>query len=213
MLQHQHHAALDQPAPAVCLSGTKGGEVTTDVRTQRLRGSNPAHVAARSSKSVARSTELTRTRLLLGQAEREWGSRQPEYALGKAARAGDAGLVRRLLAARPDLRDEKDGCGETPLMWAADNGHPEVVEVLVDGGAQLDLQNSGGRTALWNAAYGDHPAVVRLLVDRGADQTITGWSDRTPREIAVEKGHAECAALLRCAAPLLAPALFDGVCE
>ena len=110
--------------------------------------------------------------------------------------AGDAGLARRLLAARPDLRDKGNENGITPLMWAALMGHPEVVEVLVDGGAQLDLQNSYGCTALWYAAHRNQPAVVRLLVGRGADQTIKGGG-RTPRDIAVYQGHTECAALMR----------------
>ena len=81
-------------------------------------------------------------------------------------------------------------------MEAALYGHPEVVEVLADGGAQLDLLDCRGRTALWFAACRNQPAVVRLLVGRGADQTIRGEGE-TPREIAVSYGHTECAALLR----------------
>ena len=144
------------------------------------------------------STGLTGIRILRGQAaEREWGSRQPDRALCNAAQAGEAGLVRRLLAARPDLRDKKDDWYGTPLMRAANMGHREVVEILVDGGAQLDIRGSGGQTALWKAACrGNCPAVVRLLVGRGADQTIKG-EGRTPREVAVGEGNAECAALLR----------------
>ena len=132
--------------------------------------------------------------MLRGQAEREWGSRQPEDALCDAAMAGDVGLARRLLAARPELRDKVVN-GYMPLMHAVIYGHTEVVEVLVDGGAQLDLQDCGG-TALWWAAYGNQPAVVRFLVGRGADQTIRG-DGRTPREVAVYHGHTECAALMR----------------
>ena len=99
------------------------------------------------------------------------------------------------MAARPDLRD-KVVDGATPLMHAAAYGHPEVVEILVDGGAQLDLQGCG-RTALWCATRRNHPAVVRLLVGRGADQTIKGLGGRTPREVADQNGNTECAALLR----------------
>ena len=103
------------------------------------------------------------------------------------------------MAARPDLRDKAVGlCGMTPLMEAAAYGHPEVVELLADGGAQLDLRDSVGCTALWCAAGRNHPAVVRLLVDRGADQTIRGGRNgETPRELAVYHGHTECAALMR----------------
>ena len=103
------------------------------------------------------------------------------------------------MAARPELRDKTVGeYGFTPLMMAAYYGHPEAVEVLADGGAQLDLLDSCGCTALWWAAGRNHPAVVRLLVGRGADQTIRGgWNGETPREVAVQKGNTECAALLR----------------
>ena len=48
-----------------------------------------------------------------------------EDILAEAAGAGDAALVRRLLAARPDLRDKKVN-DWTPLMMAAVNGHPGV---------------------------------------------------------------------------------------
>ena len=102
------------------------------------------------------------------------------------------------MAAQPDLRDKEVG-GFTALMAATLTGAPlgalgapEVVELLVDSGAQLDIQNRDGRTALWCAAQGNHPAVVRLLVDRGADQTIKAVG-QTPREYSVKKG----AALLR----------------
>ena len=103
------------------------------------------------------------------------------------------------MAARPDLRDKKEGGygSMTPLMRAALKGGPEVVELLADGGAQLDLLGSDGRTALWLAAFENHPAVVRLLVGRGADQTIRGRDGRTPRELAVFHGHTECAMMLR----------------
>ena len=100
------------------------------------------------------------------------------------------------MAARPDLRD-KVVYGHTPLMGAAYGGHPEVVEVLADGGAQLDLQDCDGGTALWWAACRNQLAVVRLLVGRGADQTIRGRDGRTPREVAVDRSHTECAALLQ----------------
>ena len=119
---------------------------------QHERRNNRNHNA---NSTTVRSTGLTRTCLLPWQAEREWGSRQPEDALRKAAKAGDAELVRRLTAARPDLRDKKGEYGETPLIWAARygeaamKGHTEVVEVLVDGGAQLYLQDSNGNTDEW----------------------------------------------------------------
>ena len=136
-------------------------------------------------------------------AEREWAARQPKDAIQRACtpgRAGplarDTGLARRLLAARPDLRDKQDWIGDTPLMKAAMYGRLEIARLLVDGGAPLDIRAGAGCTALWKAAACNRPAVVRLLVDRGADQTLEG-DGKTPRGIADLKGHTRCAALLR----------------
>ena len=130
-------------------------------------------------------------------ADREWASQQPEEALRKAAEAGDAATVHKLIAGRPALLDEKDKHGRTALIWAAHNGHLQIAEALVDAGADLDLQDSYGFTALYCAAYSNKPAVVRLLVGRGADQTIKGSRGETAREHAARNGSAECADLLR----------------
>ena len=50
--------------------------------------------------------------------------------LRAAARSGDVAEVRRLVAAGAD-KDAKDANGATALHCAADNGHVEVIKLLV----------------------------------------------------------------------------------
>ena len=52
---------------------------------------------------------------------------------------------------------------------AAQNGHPEVVSLLIAHEAQLDLVNNNGRNALHAAAFNDRPEVCAILIAAGLD--------------------------------------------
>ncbi|RYP60125.1 hypothetical protein DL771_010613 [Monosporascus sp. 5C6A] len=59
--------------------------------------------------------------------------------------------------------------GQTPLSWAAENGHMEIVQLLLDKGAELDSKDETyGRTPFSWAAANGHMEIVQLLLDKGA---------------------------------------------
>ncbi|KAJ4128287.1 hypothetical protein NW754_002279 [Fusarium falciforme] len=53
--------------------------------------------------------------------------------------------------------------GQTPLSWAAEEGHEAAVRLLVDKGANIEAKDKFGRTPLSRAAGNGHEAVVKLL--------------------------------------------------
>ena len=53
-------------------------------------------------------------------------------------------------------------------MSAADHGHERVVELLLQRGAEIDLQNGDCGTAMIYAAGSGKDRVVELLLQRGA---------------------------------------------
>ena len=100
-------------------------------------------------------------------------------------------------------RDEE---GMTPLMWAVTNNAPEVVNVLLDAGANVDeREDSLGRTALMLAADREdsNPEVVKALLDAGANANVMDKYECTAEKYArnrnkvnwrvvqmLEEGHA-----------------------
>ena len=84
------------------------------------------------------------------------------------------------------------------MFAAARNGHTEVVEYLLDQGADVDAKGVFGATGLHWAAINGHRKAVELLIARGANLTIRDQRfDSTPEGWANEGGHTDLADLLR----------------
>ena len=61
----------------------------------------------------------------------------------------------------------KDRIGNTPLAWAARNGHEEVVKMLSRDDMDPNKAGEGRQTPLWLAACYGHERVVKILLGRG----------------------------------------------
>ncbi len=110
-------------------------------------------------------------------------------ALGEAVTRGDLGAVRVMISLRWPLTDEGEW-GGTPLHWAAWNGRVEMVRLLLDAGAPVNVRDSryGSSPIAW-CAHGscyaggandeDYPAIIHLLVDAGATRpaSYNRWNE------------------------------------
>merc|ERR1711865_12693 len=90
----------------------------------------------------------------------------PEHFLRKAACRGDVDLCRRALRS-VDSIDDADTKGRSPLHHAAENGHTEVVRLLVVAGADVEAKDQLGRTALMYCAWYGHLLSLRYLCRSG----------------------------------------------
>lgn len=68
-------------------------------------------------------------------------------AIHQAAVTGNEKLVRLLLSQKNILINESDSYGKTPLMIAVQNGHSDVVNMLIKAGADPNFKNDKGQTA------------------------------------------------------------------
>jgi ankyrin repeat protein len=138
-----------------------------------------------------------------------------ETALHICAHAGNTAAVRVLIAAGASVNPGDSWRGQTPLMWAAAEGHPETMQALVDAGADVDARSTiiewerqrtdeprdkwlppGGWTPLLLAARENCVACVDVLAAAGADLNIVDPERHTALIIALTNGHFDVAGRL-----------------
>ena len=64
-----------------------------------------------------------------------------------------------------------------------------MVLLLVEHGANIDVQDSSGDTSLHYAVLFESTEMVRMLVEYEADATIAATSNKTPMEMATNKSE------------------------
>src|SRR5436190_4297894 len=85
-----------------------------------------------------------------------------------ASRTGSAAIVGALLARGADVQAAEPSRGQTALMWAASEGHVDVMRVLLDANANVSAKSKAGFTPLMFAARGSNLEAVATLVKAGA---------------------------------------------
>ena len=70
----------------------------------------------------------------------------------------------------------QENSGLSALMIASQNGHTEVVKLLLGKGAQVNMQENSGWSALMIASENGHTEVVKLLLEKVNMQINYGLS-------------------------------------
>jgi len=108
--------------------------------------------------------------------------------LVKASANGDQGKLEELVT-RSDCNVNGVFAGHTALQAASQNGHLEVLRLLLRSGADLELEDKDGDRAVHHAAFGDEPGVMEVIAAAGADLNARNKRRQTALHIAVNKGH------------------------
>ena len=109
--------------------------------------------------------------------------------LVKTAANGDAAKCEECLK-RPEADVNGVFAGHTALQAASQNGHLEVIKILLRYKADVEIEDKDGDRAVHHAAFGDEPGVMALLAGAGADLNARNKRRQTALHIAVNKGHA-----------------------
>jgi ankyrin repeat protein len=136
-------------------------------------------------------------------------------------KAGELGKVRAVLAANFLLASQRLANGESPLMAALYRGHHDIVDAVIDAGAEIDIFAAAatgrledvrrtatdatvnsyaydGWTPLHLAAFFGHDEAARILLDAGADVHAVSRNGltNTPLHAATAGKHEGVAMLL-----------------
>ena len=110
---------------------------------------------------------------------------------------GDLSKVKAEVNSGTDV-NSTDFIGQTALMYAAEQGRIEVVEYLVENGADVNAKSSakGRGTALIYAASVNRVVVMEYLLKHGADINATTYNKETALFWATAKGYIKAVNLL-----------------
>ena len=170
-------------------------EITPDEAEQNLQDENiPVTEEALIANVQTNDAEVVRGLLTAGVTP-DAQDEQDVPALIWASDLGYAGIAEQLIAhgARIDTREN----GVSPLMIAAMEGHSDVVEILLEADANVDLQNQEGMTALMSAAFSGHKEIVKLLIENQADPLLKMSNGVRAHQLANYEGHEEIASYIR----------------
>jgi len=111
------------------------------------------------------------------------------------ARAGDTAELAALLSQGlpPNLRNER---GDSLLMLASYNGHPDTTRLLLEHGADPELLNDAGQSPLMGSAFKGNTAIAAILLDGGAQPDGPGRDGKTPLMFAAMFNRVELVQLL-----------------
>lgn len=116
--------------------------------------------------------------------------------LVKAAANGDAAKCEEFLKEQNQNGDNKTKAdvngvfaGHTALQAASQNGHLDVIQILLKYKADVEIEDKDGDRAIHHAAFGDEPGVMQLLSQAGADLNARNKRRQTALHIAINKGQ------------------------
>jgi ankyrin repeat protein len=117
--------------------------------------------------------------------------------LHDACRGGKLWLVRTLIEEHGvDAELANPGTGGRPLHYAVSGHQFDVINYLLDRGADISARDTWGSTPLHYAAADGSAKLTRYLLERGAEIDAQSHEGATPLFDAAEAGHTEAVRIL-----------------
>ncbi|RDW75433.1 hypothetical protein BP6252_06575 [Coleophoma cylindrospora] len=128
-----------------------------------------------------------------GQSTNRYGQTPLEIACG----VGDARIVDLVLGARKTSDKQYPGFMNMPLLLATKSNHSDIVDMLIQSGADIEAKDMDGQTSLHVASELANDRIVEILLRHGADiEAKELRQSRTPLHYAAEYGNTAVVGLL-----------------
>ena len=115
--------------------------------------------------------------------------KEPANSIWISAKKGDIESIKQHIAFGTDLNSQGSSRNETALIIASCQGHSDIVELLINNGVNLDIQNDEGVTAQFCAVFFGQTEIVQLLYDAGSNPNIVMSQDLSAMDlVSVEWG-------------------------
>ncbi|XP_067352819.1 histone-lysine N-methyltransferase EHMT2 isoform X3 [Channa argus] len=115
--------------------------------------------------------------------------------LHHAAKLGNLEIVSMLLETGQVDVNAQDNGGWTPIIWAAEHKHVEVIQALLNRGADVTINDKELNVCLHWAAYAGNVDIAELVLNAGCFLSSVNMHGDTPLHIAAREGYLECVTL------------------
>jgi ankyrin repeat protein len=118
--------------------------------------------------------------------------------LSIAARHNRERICRILLSYRETNINHRNDQGGTPLHFACAAIADSIlcIEMMIQRGAKVNVQDHKKNTPAMVAAFFNKPKILQYLIDEGADMTLRNNEEKDAFDVADEKDHYECRAII-----------------
>ncbi|XP_053092679.1 histone-lysine N-methyltransferase EHMT2 isoform X2 [Pangasianodon hypophthalmus] len=89
----------------------------------------------------------------------------------------------------------KDSGGWTPIIWAAEHKHTDVIRALLNRGADVTLKDKEMNVCAHWASFAGSAEIAELVLNAGCPLTSVNLHGDTPLHIAAREGHIHCVTL------------------
>lgn len=115
--------------------------------------------------------------------------------LHHAAKLGNLETVNMLLETGQVDVNAQDSGGWTPIIWAAEHKHVDVIKALLNRGADVTINDKELNVCLHWAAYAGNVDIAELVLNAGCSLASVNVHGDTPLHIAAREGYLECVTL------------------
>uniref|UniRef100_T1JXK5 Ion transport domain-containing protein n=1 Tax=Tetranychus urticae TaxID=32264 RepID=T1JXK5_TETUR len=111
-----------------------------------------------------------------------------ETAVHCCSKSGNTNVLREIICQLPPIDAQN---GWTPLLYASNSGYPEIIEILLQQNARVDVFDDRGRAGLHLAAELGRLDVVDILLANNAFVNVRNKTGMTPLHLAAKMGYNE----------------------
>nr|XP_043909106.1 histone-lysine N-methyltransferase EHMT2 isoform X1 [Solea senegalensis] len=115
--------------------------------------------------------------------------------LHHAAKLGNLEILKMLLETGQVDVNAQDNGGWTPIIWAAEHKHVDVIKALLNRGADVTIKDKELNVCLHWAAYAGNVDIAELVLNSGCSLASVNMHGDTPLHIAAREGYLECITL------------------
>lgn len=97
----------------------------------------------------------------------------------EAAAIGDCEKIKKLISTINLNLDYQDNTGKTALLYATINGHIDVVRLLIEKTADVNISDKGGNSALIYSIMFYHSGITKILLQAGSNANHQNYRQMT----------------------------------